>query len=355
VNPANPKNVQGGTQDNGTFETTGSTNVWPQTIFGDGGQSGFDIGNPNFRVHTYTRTSPEVNFNSGNPSDWIFTGFPINEAGAFYIPLITDPKVSGTMYLGANHIWRTKTFGIGNDPISVVNSHCNELTGDAIIGSSTYTCGDWASLGNPSLTSASRGDRAQSGGVISSVARFPGDTSTLWAGTTSGRLFISTNADAEPASSVNFTRLDTLATNDPPRFISSIYVDPTDKYHAWISYSGYNDSSLPIPGVVPVEPNLPGHVFSVEYNPVAGTATWTNMDGDLGNTPVNAIVRDDQTGDFYVSTDFGVLKSTNGGTNWTLAGTGMPTVAVSGLTIVPGARKLYAASHGMGAWSLTLP
>src|ERR1700693_6045231 len=42
VNPQDSKNIQGGTQDNGTFETSGSAVVWPQTIFGDGGLSGFD-------------------------------------------------------------------------------------------------------------------------------------------------------------------------------------------------------------------------------------------------------------------------------------------------------------------------
>ena len=67
------------------------------------------------------------------------------------------------------------------------------------------------------------------------------------------------------------------------------------------------------------------------------------------------MVRDGTTGTLYVSSDFGVMKSTNNGTNWTLAASGMPVVEVAGLTIVPGARKLYAATHGMGAWSLTLP
>jgi hypothetical protein len=33
----------------------------------------------------------------------------------------------------------------------------------------------------------------------------------------------------------------------------------------------------------------------------------------------------------------------------------MPDVEVPALTIVPGARKLYAASHGLGAWLLNLP
>src|SRR6266513_4991905 len=36
----NPKHLQGGNQDNGTFETYGSSVVWPQIIYGDGGQSG---------------------------------------------------------------------------------------------------------------------------------------------------------------------------------------------------------------------------------------------------------------------------------------------------------------------------
>ena len=33
----------------------------------------------------------------------------------------------------------------------------------------------------------------------------------------------------------------------------------------------------------------------------------------------------------------------------------MPNVEVAGLTIVPGSRVLYAATHGLGAWSLQLP
>jgi hypothetical protein len=56
--------------------------------------------------------------------------------------------------------------------------------------------------------------------------------------TTTGRVFISKNGDAA-AGSVTHTRLDTLpsATADPQRFFSSIYVDPSNPNHAWISYS----------------------------------------------------------------------------------------------------------------------
>ena len=65
VNPRNSKNIQGGTQDNGTFETQGSVSNWPQTIFGDGGLSGFDATNDHFRFHTYFAQQPEVSFRDG--------------------------------------------------------------------------------------------------------------------------------------------------------------------------------------------------------------------------------------------------------------------------------------------------
>jgi len=348
VNPANVKNVMGGTQDNGTFQTTGSSVVWPQIIFGDGGQSGFDATNPDFRVHTYTGTSPEVNFNDGNPANWIYTGDPIFEAGQFYSPLITDPNVHGTMYMGANHVWRTKTNGVGPD-VATANAHCNELYGDF---DPSYTCGDWVALDGASLTSSTRGDRA--GGNISAIARTSADNSTLWAATDNGRVFITKNADAEPASSVSFTRLDSLATNDPNRFVSGLYVNPANANQAWISYSGFSAC-----GCAGIQSDNPGHVFKVTYDPVAGTATWDdlsyNLDSGGNDLPITGLVRDDNTGDLYASSDFGVLRLASGDTSWNLAATGMPNIEVAGLTIVPSKRKLFAASHGQGAWSLTLP
>ena len=61
------------------------------------------------------------------------------------------------------------------------------------------------------------------------------------------------------------------------------------------------------------------------------------------------------TGDLYVSNDWGVMRLPSGSSDWQVAATGLPMVEVGGLTIVPGARKLYAATHGRSAWALTLP
>jgi hypothetical protein len=339
VSPRNSKTLQGGTQDNGTWETGGNPNRWLNMMIGDGGQSGFDSTVPNFRFHTFFDASPDVNFNNGNIADWIWTADPIFgiPGNQFYVPIISDPVVSGTMFVGTGFgVHRTKTFGLGSRTIAEANAVCNEWTGTF---NPPNSCGDWEELGANRLTSGFWGDRA--GGAVAAVERTKANTTTAWAATTTGRVFISSNVDAEPASSVNWTRLDDDATT-PNRFVSSIYVDPANGNHAWISYSGYNMNT----------PATPGHVFEVTFNPGTGTSTWVDRSYDLADLPVTDLVRD-ANGDLYASSDFGVLRLASGTTTWTSAAPGMPNVEVTGLTILPG-DILYAASHGLSAWRLNL-
>ena len=112
-----------------------------------------------------------------------------------------------------------------------------------------------------------------------------------------------------------------------------------------MSYNGYNITTPP----------TPGHVFDVNWNGTGAAATWTDISYDLPDFPITALVRDDVTGDLYAGSDFTVMRLASGATTWTIAGTGLPMVEVPGLTIVPGARILYAATHGRSAWSLALP
>jgi len=339
ISPFDSSLVQGGTQDNGTWQSTNTPQFFKQTIWGDGGQSGFDVGNPKFRFHTYYIEQVDVNFSNGAIWDWNWISDPIIfTGGAFYIPIINDPAVSRTMYAGTGTVYRTKTNGMGSMSLATFRKHCNEFTGDF-----TVQCGDWVPLGTTSLTSSSWGSWA--GGSMAAVARTPSDTSTLWAATGRGRLFISNNADAEPASSVTFTRIDTTSTAAPNRFISGVDIDPANANHAFVSYSGYNTST----------PTTPGHVFEVTYDPSTLTATFVDRSYDLKDLPITAVAFDSVTGDVYASSDFGVYRLKAGATHWGLAGSGMPRVEIAGLTLVRGARKLYAASHGRGAWLLNLP
>ena len=340
VSPHNPKILQGGTQDNGTWETDGNPVKWENMMIGDGGQSGFDVADPKFRFHTFTGVAIDVNFNNGNIADWIWTGdaFPAAPTTQFYAPVISDPKVAGTLFAGDGiSVYRTKTHGLGSMTLAEAQQHCNEWFGDFAV-----PCGDWQQIGATALTAAAFGDR--SGGAMSAVERTVADTSSAWAATTTGRVFISKNVDADPVGAVAWTRLDDDATIDPNRFVSSIYVDTANGNHAWISYSGFNSATA----------TTPGHVFEVTYNPATGSSTWVDRSNDLADLPITDLVQDGPTGDLYASSDYGVLRLAAGTSTWVEAAPGMPNVEVAGLTIVPTERILYAATHGLSAWRLNL-
>jgi hypothetical protein len=342
---ANPKDptgsLMGGTQDNGTFEYQNSTSVWPQIIYGDGGQSGWNAANSNLRFNTFTGQANDANFRNGDPTAWVIIGGPIAsspEGALFYPPIIADPNpaTAGSIFQGSQSVWRTQDWG-GDQ--ADLEANCPEFT----TAFNNPNCGDFVQIG-PSgatdLTSAAYGtDRP--GGNVAAIERAPQNTGTLWVATTTGRVFISDNANAN-ASAVTWTRLDSSSAAAPQRFPSSIYVDPANPNHAWISYSGYNFNT----------PTTPGHVFEVTRT--GSTATWTDITHNLADLPVTDLVRDDVTGDLYAASDFGVMRLASGSSTWTVAASGMPQVEVAGLTIVPSARILYAATHGRGAWSLSL-
>lgn len=345
----NSKHVQGGTQDNGTFETYGSAVVWPQIMYGDGGQSGFSVTNSALRFNTFTSNAHDVNFQNGDPLKWVIASGPVRASGEtaqFYSPIIADPVSAGTIFEGSRSVWRTQDWA-GNQ--AFLEANCPEFT----TSSTNPACGDFVRIGPTGATNltADGGYRGtgRTGGNVAALARASSDTATLWAATTLGRLFVSKNADNATANTVTYTRIDTLDVNSPGRFISGIVVDPADPNHAWISYSSY--SSL--------TPATPGHVFSVIFDPGVPSATWTSLDGSgmgaFPDFPATGIAYDSVTGDLYVSDDWGVLRLPNASTSWVVAGTGLPNVEVAGLTIVPSARKLYAATHGRSAWQLTLP
>ena len=215
VDPKDPEHsLMGGTQDNGTFEFKGSNDTWPQIIYGDGGQSGWNAANDRLRVNTFTGQASDVNFRNGDPAYWVIGTGPIAaspEGSYFYPPVTADPNpaTAGTIYQGSQSVWRTQDWG-GNQ--AYLEANCPEFT----TAFNNPNCGDFTPIGPAGatdLTSAAYG--ADRGGTfVAAIERAPNNTSTLWAATGTGRVFISDNGNA-PASSVVWTRLDTSAANDP--------------------------------------------------------------------------------------------------------------------------------------------
>src|SRR6202023_1115745 len=165
---------------------------------GDGGGAGTDGDNPDVRIHTYTGAVGEINFSGTAPLSWDIFGVPnfqapSSEAASFYVPLIPDPKVSGTWLIGLQHVWRT-TDNLGGQ--AFMDLHCDEFVGDL-----AQPCGDWEALGGTAgdLIAPITGDNKGTG-YVAAIVRTPSDTGTMWVATRRGRVWLSKNADAAAAS-----------------------------------------------------------------------------------------------------------------------------------------------------------
>src|ERR1700736_2177904 len=180
--------IQGGTQDNGTFQFTGSTNLWPQEIYGDGGQSGFSSTSDMLRFNTFTGQANDANFRDGDPLKWVIISAPIissPEGAYFYPPVISDPHPANgqTIFQGSFSVWRTQDWG-GNQ--AYLEAHCQEFTQSA----SKPGCGDFVRIGDgvpsTSLRSSAWGTRA--GGAVAWLQRASQNTGTMWSATGTGRV-----------------------------------------------------------------------------------------------------------------------------------------------------------------------
>ena len=114
INAVDSSDLMGGTQDNGTWAFDPNYDGWFETVGGDGGQSGINPINQNIRVHSYYSAQHDVNFRRNATFGWNWISDPLidsKEAASFYVPIITDPVVGGTMFDGLQHVWRTQDNG----------------------------------------------------------------------------------------------------------------------------------------------------------------------------------------------------------------------------------------------------
>jgi uncharacterized protein (TIGR03437 family) len=119
----------------------------------------------------------------------------------------------------------------------------------------------------------------------------------------------------------------------PNRAITRIAAHPSDPQTAYISYSGFGTE----------------HVFKT----TDGGTTWTSANSGLPDIPVNVVLVDpNNPGTVYAGTDIGAWRSTEAGQNWMPFGTGLPNVAVFDLALRKNSNVLRAATHGRGMWEI---
>ena len=129
----------------------GSTRSWNQTIWGDGGQSGFNAADSNSALQHVHGTGERRELPRWRPlqvgrrSRATIVASP--ESAQFYPPVIADPNpaTAGSIYQGSQSIWRTQDWG--GDP-AFLEAHCSEFT----TSSADTSCGDFQPIGPAGAT-----------------------------------------------------------------------------------------------------------------------------------------------------------------------------------------------------------
>ncbi len=321
IHPSNPEIGFGGTQDNGTQMFTGQLSWADTASCGDGAWTAIDPSTPST---VYTTCEAIGQFGTilknqmdgtgvGNGANWLALDTPAmdNDNTNFIPPMVVDPSTPQNVYFGTFRVWQSTNGGISWNAIS------------------------------PDLTGSTT--NSQCGGgicVLTTVSVAPNASGTVYAGADTGAIWVSTNATA--ASPV-FTEID--QSNMPQRTVTQVVASPTLSTTAFASFSGFSSCSG-CDGF--------GHVFMTTN----GGGAWTNITGNLPDTPVNDIVVDpnDLTNKtLYVATDVGVFATSNGGGSWLELQTGLPHVECTSLKLNNTARVLRVGTHGRGDWDLQLP
>lgn len=300
IHPTDVNVTFGGTQDNGTQKYSGDM-IWQRATCGDGASAIIDPQNPSF-IYTNCQNI-DVRRSSTGGAAGTFTNITgslgSGEPVEFIPPMVGDINDGRKIYFGTNRLWRTTD----------------------------------ATAGTP-FWEAISGD-VSGGGRIRSIGISPSDPETIYTGSTVGRVFSTRNASAVPAT---FTD---VSAGLPGRRISDVAVHATTPTTAVVTLTGFNASGI-----------VPGHVFLTTN----GGQSWTNISGNLPNSPVNAVVIDpDLLNTYYVGNDVGVFQTRDDGATWQTLVAGLPRVAVLDLAFHRPTRTLRAATHGRGMWDTIIP
>lgn len=302
---ATGSNLVAALQDNGTQTRVGAVGSgWVSAQGGDGWDVVYDGGTPSQVYCTSGFWSPapctriwrSTNDGASFPTEITPWG-TTSDAGCYLGPLATDPSNAGTLYAsGSQNLWQSRDAG-----------------------------NNWRILS------------AFAGTGEVDVARVDGNHVAIAVG---NQVFVSTNARAAtvgPPTGVVFAN---VTRNLPPRRVARIAFDPNDPNTLYAVLQGFNGGAGNV-----------GHVFRTT---LAATA-WTDISPNL-DLPVNAIALDgaDTPTAIYVGTEFGVLRSVDGGASWAiLDDLHFPRVPVFDLVLRNG--LLRAATYGRGAFAFMTP
>jgi len=291
-----PNRIYGGTQDNNTIRTlTGNLNDWQPILGGDGMYTLVDYTNSNIIYAEYQWGNLYRSTNGGSNMQYIGDAWAYDRIN-WSAPLVMHPEDPSILYFGTYRVWKSFDRGSNWTPIS----------GDLTQGTNQYFH------------------------TITTLAVSPVTPSTVFAGTSDGKVQVSTN--------------DGLTWNDisaglPDRWITRVTPDPFDDQTLYVTLSGFRwDEPLP-------------HVYKTSDL----GQTWVSISGNLPEFPVNDIVADpDVAGVLIVATDAGLYGTMDGGDTWQWIWTDLPAVPTYALKVHGPTRKIVVGTYGLSTYSANL-
>jgi hypothetical protein len=307
VHPQTRNFALGGAQDNGSEQWQGS-NAWPQAGPGDGADNAISPVNPdNNWLVSWDKLVLKRVTGGGQFSDVVFVGAAVNLPNLPFIGRVAmAPADENVVLTGNSSLIKTTSF----------------FTAPAAPDNPTNYFFDSADLGSP----------------ITAIAFAPSDVSgnTYAFGTADGQLWLTSTGTGNQAQDMNTGGV------VPGRYVTAFAFQPNNANILYVTLSGFDEGT----------PGQSGHVFKTS-NALSATPTWVNVSPPV-DLPHNAIVIDPANpNNVYVGTDIGVWTSGDAGATWSFMGGpafGLPNVAVFDVKIQAGTGRVFAFTHGRGAF-----
>jgi photosystem II stability/assembly factor-like uncharacterized protein len=327
VDDADPFRVYGGLQDNsswvGQSQYPGgiANSQWENMYGGDGFWMFPDPSNPDYlyaeaqggfvgRVNRYTHerrdVQPKANYKEKLRWNW-------------NTPIALSPNEKGTIYIGAQFLFRSRNQGQTWDRISPDLStndpekQKQEQSGGVTIDNSA----------------------AEMHTTIYSISESPKDKNVIWVGTDDGNVQVTRDG------AKNWTNV-----------VANVPNLPKNSWVSWVQASNFDAGTA----FAAFDRHTFGDMAPYVYRTTDFGKTWVPLITAQDSKGVRGyahVVKDDlvQKNLLFVGTEFGLFVSIDGGNTWAqFKGSRFPAVAVRDLAVHPRDHDLVLATHGRGIW-----
>jgi len=307
VHPQTRNFALGGSQDNGSEQWQGS-NAWPYAGPGDGADNAISPVNPD--------------------NNWV-----VSFDKLVLIRLTGGGRFSEVVFAGSSYNLPNLPF-IGRVAMSPTNENVVLSGNSQLIKTTSF----FTATADPNNPAGFFSDSADLGSPITAIAFAPSEVSgnTYVFGTADGQLWLTTTGTGNQAQDINAGGV------VPGRYVTAFAFQPNNANILYVTLSGFDEGT----------PGNPGHVFKTS-NALSATPTWVNVSPPV-DLPHNSIAVDPANpNNVYVGTDIGVWQSGDAGATWSFLGGpafGLPNVAVFDLKIQAGSGRIFAFTHGRGAF-----